>query len=176
LILKLKRSPGIYLVGFMGCGKSTVGELLADEMGWRFLDLDERIQAQQQTTIASIFETQGEAAFRKIEADALEEVIRETYRGRATITALGGGAFAWPGNRERLEDSGVTIWLDVPFKRIEARVGRDSLRPLARDPEKFRTLFEDRRPLYAKADYTISFDSENAQDAVQSILALGLLD
>ncbi len=176
MILKLKRSPGIYLVGFMGCGKSTVGELLADEVGWRFIDLDARIEAQQQTTIANIFETQGEAAFRKIEADALQEVIRETYRGRATIASLGGGAFAWPGNRERLEDSGVTIWLDVPFERIQARVGQDSMRPLARDPEKFKALFEERRPLYAKADYTISFDSDNAQDAVKAIQALGLLD
>lgn len=160
----------------MGCGKSTVGAMLADEIGWRFLDLDQRIEQEQQTTIVDIFETQGEAAFRNIESDALQQVIRETQRGRATVASLGGGAFAWPGNRERLEDSGATIWLDVPFARIEARVGRDSNRPLARDPEKFRALFEERRPLYAKADYTISFDSDYAQDAVQAILALGLLD
>lgn len=176
MILKLKRSPGIYLVGFMGCGKSTVGAMLADEIGWRFLDLDERIEGEQKETIASIFETRGEEAFRKIESEALQQVIRETHRGRATVASLGGGAFPWPGNRERLEDSGVTIWLDVPFERVAARVSGQNHRPLARDPEKFRELFELRRPLYAKADYTISFDSDYAPDAVQAILALGLLD
>ncbi len=176
MILKLKRSPGIYLVGFMGCGKSTVGAMLAEEIGWRFLDLDQRIEQEQQQTIANIFETQGEEAFRKIETEAMQAVIRETYRGRATVASLGGGAFAWPGNREKLEDSGVTIWLDVPFARIEARVSRASHRPLARDPEKFRELFELRRPLYAKADYTIPFDSDNPKEAMDAILALGLLD
>lgn len=176
MILKLKRSPGIYLVGFMGCGKSTVGSLLADEIGWRFLDLDQRIEGEQNARIAQIFEEQGEEAFRKIESEALQQVIRETYRGRATVASLGGGAFAWPGNRERLEDCGVTIWLDVPFERIDARVGRDPLRPLARDAERFRALYEHRRPLYARADYTIPFDSDDAKEAVAAILALGLLD
>ncbi len=176
MILKLKRSPGIYLVGFMGCGKSTVGAQLADEIGWRFLDLDQRIEQEQQRTIASIFDEDGEEAFRKIESETLQQVIRETYRGRATVAALGGGAFAWPGNREKLEDSGVTIWLDVPFERVAQRVARQEHRPLARDPEKFKALFEARKPLYAKADYTIPFDTDHAQDAVQAILALGLLD
>ncbi len=176
MILKLKRSPGIYLVGFMGCGKSTVGAQLADEIGWRFVDLDQRIEGEQHQTIANIFETQGEEAFRKIESDALQALIRETYRGRATVAALGGGAFPWPGNREKLEDSGITIWLDVPFARIEERVGKDSHRPLARDPKRFRELFESCKRLYARAAYTISFDSEESNDAVQAILALGLLD
>lgn len=176
MILKLKRSPGIYLVGFMGCGKSTVGALLAEEIGWRFIDLDQRIEQEQKCSIASIFESQGEAEFRQIESKALQQVIQETYRGRATVASLGGGAFPWPGNREKLEDSGVTIWLDSPFERVEARVARQDHRPLARDPQRFRELFELRRPLYAKADYTIPFDTDNANDAVQAILALGLLD
>ncbi|MBM3758836.1 MAG: shikimate kinase [Acidobacteria bacterium] len=176
MILKLKRSPGIYLVGFMGCGKSTVGAMLADEIGWRFLDLDERIESQQTTTIAGIFEEQGEEAFRKIETAALVDVIRETFRGRASVVALGGGAFPWPGNREKLEDAGVTIWLDVPLERLEKRVAGAEHRPLAKDPVRFRELFEKRRPEYAKADYTIPFDSDNPKDAVEAILALGLLD
>lgn len=176
MILKLKRSPGIYLVGFMGCGKSTVGALLADAIGWRFLDLDQRIEEQQQDTIAHIFESRGEEAFRKIECEALQALIKETYRGKATVASLGGGAFAWPGNRERLEDSGVTIWLDVPFEIVEARVKREHHRPLARDPVRFRELFDLRKPLYAKADYTIHVESDNAQDTVQAILDLELLD
>ena len=160
----------------MGCGKSTVGAKLADEIGWRFLDLDHFIEDQQQKSIASIFEAQGEPAFRQIEADALQSVIQETYRGRATVASLGGGAFPWPGNRERLEDAGVTIWLDVPFARIEKRISNQDHRPLARDPHKFRELFDKRRSFYSQADYTIPFNTDHAQDAVQAILALGLLD
>lgn len=160
----------------MGCGKTTVGAKLADEIGWRFLDLDQSIENQQQKSIASIFESQGEPAFREIESQALQSVIKETYRGRATVTSLGGGAFPWPGNRERLEDAGVTIWLDVPFLLIEKRIAKQDHRPLARDPKKFRELFDKRRSFYALADYTIPFNTDNAQDAVQAILALGLLD
>ncbi len=73
MILKLKRTPAIYLVGFMGCGKSTVGRALADELGWTFVDLDEEIERKQGATIASIFDTRGEAAFREMECDALRE-------------------------------------------------------------------------------------------------------
>lgn len=176
MILKLKRSPGIYIVGFMGSGKSTVGALLADEIGWRFLDLDQRIEAEQNEAIGSIFATRGEETFRKIECDALQQVIRETYRGKATVASLGGGAFTWPGNCERIEESGVSIWLDVPFEVLEERVKRENHRPLAKDPVRFRELFEQRKPLYAKADYTIKVTSDHAPDTVQAILALGLLD
>ncbi len=176
MTLKLKRSPGIYLVGFMGCGKSTVGARLAGEIGWRFLDLDERIEQEQGVTIARIFAEKGEPEFRRIESEALSEVIRETQRGRATVASLGGGAFAWPGNREKLEDAGVTIWLDVPFARIVARVGESPHRPLAQDRERFARLYEQRRPLYAKADYRIPFDTDEASDAVTAILQLGLLN
>ena len=176
MTLKLKRSPGIYLVGFMGCGKSTVGAQLAEAIGWRFLDLDTRIEQEQGTTIAQIFAHRGESEFRRIETETLSAVIRETQRGRATVASLGGGAFVWPGNREKLEDAGVTIWLDVPFARILARVGASPHRPLAQDPERFARLYEERRPLYARADYIIPFDTDEANDAVTAILQLGLLD
>ena len=175
MILKLKRSPGIYLVGFMGCGKSTVGAALAEQIGWRFVDLDRDIETQQGRLIIDIFESHGEPAFRQIESDAIQQLIKDTYRGRATVAALGGGAFTWPGNRERLDDSGVTIWLDVPFARIEARIASQTHRPLARDSKRFRELFDSRRITYSKADYTIPFDSDNPQDAVQAIQALHLL-
>jgi shikimate kinase len=176
LILKLKRSPGIYLVGFMGSGKSTVGNLLAEEIGWRFVDLDDRIVADQGLSISSIFEQSGEAIFRTIETRLLDGLIREVHRGKATVAALGGGAFAWPGNAERLEDAGITIWLDAPLARIEERIARHTHRPLARDPEKFRALYESRRATYARADYTIAVDSDEPFDIVKRILGLGLFD
>ncbi len=176
MILKLKRSPGIYLVGFMGCGKSTIGELLADEIGWRYVDLDERIVADEGLSIASIFEQRGEPAFRAIETKALETLVREVHRGKASVAALGGGAFAWPGNREKLEDSGVTIWLDVPLERIQARIAQQNHRPLARDPERMRILFAARREAYAKASFRLAIQDDEPRDVVQRILKLGLFD
>ena len=65
--IKLKRAPGIYIAGFMGSGKSTVGRMLADRLGWNFVDLDAEIEAKEHTTIANIFETRGEPEFRHIE-------------------------------------------------------------------------------------------------------------
>ena len=95
MILKLKRTPGIYLVGFMGSGKSTVGRALADELGWHFIDLDEEIERQQGCTISSIFDSQGEPAFRKVESEALHKVVRAIQSGRPHVVALGGGAWYW---------------------------------------------------------------------------------
>ncbi len=163
-------------MGFMGCGKSTVGELLSEEIGWRFVDLDERIVAEQGLSIASIFEQRGEEAFRGIESKALDNLVREVHRGKATVASLGGGAFPWPGNREKLEDSGVSIWLDAPLARIEARIAKQMHRPLARDPERFRQLYASRRTEYAKADYTIEVDTDDANSVMQKILKLGLFD
>src|SRR5947209_16272732 len=81
MILKLKRTPGIYLVGFMGCGKSTVGRALADELGWYFSDLDEDIEQAAGTTIAEIFDTKGEAAFRAMETESLRKRVHTVQSG-----------------------------------------------------------------------------------------------
>src|SRR5579871_148086 len=93
MILKLKRTPAIYLVGFMGCGKSTVGRALAEELGWKFTDLDEEIERGAQTTISEIFATRGEPAFRELESAALREHVRVVRMGRPQVISLGGGAF-----------------------------------------------------------------------------------
>src|SRR6185369_15725528 len=69
--LRLKRTPGLYLVGFMGCGKSTVGRLVADALGWRFVDVDDDIEAREGCPISDIFETRGEREFRRIESEAI---------------------------------------------------------------------------------------------------------
>ena len=87
MILKLKRTPGIYLVGFMACGKTTVGGGLAWELGWSFADIDEDIEAVQGIPIAQIFETRGEAEFRRIETAAIQERVRSIERGKPTQNA-----------------------------------------------------------------------------------------
>ena len=113
MILKLKRTPGIYLTGFMGCGKTTVGRALADALGWMFADLDQEIEAREKITIAEIFDTHGEAAFRELETAALKDRIRTVQYGRPQVIALGGGAFLNEENFELVSNNGVSVWLDA---------------------------------------------------------------
>src|SRR5579864_5479674 len=141
MILKLKRTPGIYLVGFMASGKTTIGRLLADELGWSFADLDEDIEAAQGRSIAEIFDADGEDKFRGVEHAAIQKRVREVERGKPMVVALGGGAFAQEMNHALLEDNGVTIWLDCPFSKVCARVEGTQHRPLARDAGKFQQLY-----------------------------------
>ena len=107
--IKLKRSPGIFIAGFMGSGKSTVGRMLADQLGWEFVDLDAEIERAQVTTIAAIFEERGEAEFRRIETQMMERWVRRIEGGSPTVLALGGGAFVQAGNFELIENHGVSI-------------------------------------------------------------------
>ncbi len=172
MILKLKRTPGIYLVGFMGSGKTTIGRRLADELGWSFVDLDADIEAEQGTTIAQIFDTRGEEEFRRIETSAILKRVRMIEKGRPMVVALGGGAFARGGNYELLENNGISVWLDCPFSIVQARVSKESDRPLARDPEKFRELYENRRSAYERADFRIEIEGDDPEPAVESILKL----
>jgi shikimate kinase len=172
MILKLVRTPGIFLVGFMGCGKTTVGKLLADRLGWSFVDLDVEIEAEQKISIPEIFDQYGEAHFRKLETEALRKRTRMVRAGRPMVVALGGGAFARPENLELLEDHGVTMWLDCSLEMVQRRVESSSDRPLARDPRKFCELYEARRPSYARADFRIEVTSDDPAVAVEAICAL----
>jgi len=172
MMLKLVRTPGIYLAGFMGSGKTMVGKLLADRLGWNFIDLDAVIEAEQGTSIASIFETRGEEHFRQLETEAIRKRMRTVRTGVPMVVALGGGAFLRPENFEMLRENGVTVWLDCPFETVRQRVAVNADRPLARDPKRFEELYHARRPLYAKADYRIEILSDNPELAVGAICRL----
>lgn len=172
MILKLVRTPGIYLVGFMGSGKTTVGRLLADRLGWEFIDLDAEIEAEQHCSIADIFDRCGEEHFRKIETAAIAKRLKKVRMGRPLVMALGGGAFARKENFELLDENGVTIWLDCSFETACRRLQNASDRPLARDPQKFAELYEARRSAYACADYRIEISSDNPTPAVDAICKL----
>jgi shikimate kinase len=174
MILKLKRTPGIYLVGFMGCGKSTVGRALADELGWSFFDIDSEIESSAGSTISEIFDNQGEQMFRALEASALARRVKSVQSGHPQVIALGGGAVLNDKNLELILNHGVVIWLDAPFPLMEKRVAAESHRPLARDPEKLRELFELRAPRYALADFRVEALEEEATATVRRILELPL--
>lgn len=175
MILKLKRTPGIYLVGFMGSGKTTVGKALAERVGWQFIDLDDDIEAGAGHSISEIFTQQGEAVFRELERAALNRRIRMIQSGQPTILALGGGAFVQAGAPELLEANGVSIWLDCSIDRVERRTSGEDHRPLARDRESFRALYETRRTGYARAEYRIEVTSDDPAKTVNAILDLSLL-
>lgn len=169
--IRLKRTPGLYLVGFMGSGKSTVGRALGRQLGWSFFDIDDEIEAAEKTTIAQLFDTRGEPEFRRIEAAILREHVKWVERGRPAVMALGGGAFIESANRELVTGNGIAIWLDCPFETVQRRTGHASHRPLARDPEKFEALYRSRRETYALADIHVPIESDDPAATVTSILA-----
>jgi len=172
MILKLKRTPGLYIVGFMGSGKSTVGRALAKHLGWRFADLDEDIEAREQMPIAQIFDERGEEEFRRVEHEALKRRISDIARGVPWVLAVGGGCFAQAKNLELMTNHGLSLWLDAPLEIIRSRVAHSTHRPLARDPEKFEELFHSRRISYEKADYRIEVGPSGSPGAVEDILQL----
>ena len=173
--LKLKRTPGIYVVGFMASGKSTIGRLLARRLGWNFFDTDQEIEAAEKMTIAKIFDARGEAEFRRIESGVIRRHIRSVERGRPTVLALGGGAFAAQANRDLLENNGVTVWLDCPFEVVERRVALAAHRPLARDPRQLAALYHARREAYRLADICVPIENDDPAGVVEAILSHPLI-
>lgn len=172
MILKLARTPAIYLVGFMGSGKTTVGRRLADRLGWTFVDLDAEIEAEQGLSIAEIFDRYGEEHFRRLETEAIRQRVRLAQRGRPMVIALGGGAFARECNIDLLQHNGVTVWLDCPEAVAWGRVEANSDRPLARDRERFTALYETRRACYARADFRVESYSDDPESIVEAVLGL----
>lgn len=152
--------------GFMGCGKTTVGHALADRLHRKFVDTDQLVEAKQGMTISQIFDTRGEAFFRKLEQEACRTVSMEKNR----VVSTGGGALTIPENVALLRQTGKIILLDVPFAVLAQRVGAGIDRPLFRDPAKANALYEARMPLYrAAADIVIDGDGTPEQ-VVQRIL------
>src|SRR3954466_15267800 len=170
--LKLKRTPGLYLVGFMASGKTTVGRSLASELGWPFSDVDSELEQEQQTTIAQIFTERGEQAFRDLETEAIRKRITKIQAGHPCVVALGGGAFVQSRNWELIEGNGITIWLDCPLERVQQRLGNDTTRPLASNRQGLASLLEPRLPLYSRADFRIDVDCDDTAEITARILRL----
>lgn len=173
--LKLKRTPGIYLVGFMGSGKTTIGRMYAEHIGWRFADLDDDIEIRQKTSISDLFAQAGEEQFRRVESEAIRQRVNLICRGLPTVLALGGGAFTRDENVVLLNDHGITVWLDVPFEVVKMRVAGSDHRPLARDSERFERLFQERRESYARADHRVEIGTDS-REGFRKLVELCLLD
>ena len=153
----------VYLVGFMGAGKSTVGRALAARLGVPFVDLDEAFETLSGATVRRAFEERGEAWFREREA----ELLRGTEALPDAVIALGGGTFTFPENRAVVQRSGRSIFLHVPFEVVAARLrGKAADRPLFRSLEDARSLYEARLPSYRLSDGTLLLEGDEGVDAV----------
>ena len=167
----------VFLVGFMGAGKTSVGRALSHQLGWSFEDLDDRVQAREGRSIETIFRDSGEAAFRQAEHTALRELISQ-LSDFPQIIALGGGAFVQPENAVLLGTSEVkTIFLDGSVEELFRRCQEQNLeRPLRSNAENFRTLYEKRRPHYLKASLRIETQGKSVEAiAKEVVVALGLV-
>jgi shikimate kinase len=160
----------------MGSGKSTVGSRLAQQLGWRFVDLDEKIEAASGITIPQFFERHGEPAFRQLEVEQLRAALgRSLERQEPTILALGGGTYAQLGAPEFLRNLGVPVlWLDSPIDVLLSRCTTMTGRPLFRDESSFRALYAQRTASYQLADFHV--DSSGAPgEVVAEILRRGIV-
>jgi shikimate kinase len=158
----------VFLVGFMGAGKSSVGRALSRRLGWRFEDLDERIQARERRTIEQIFQQSGEAEFRRAEHAAFRELLADLSSSPGVV-ALGGGAFVHANNAALIEEAGgLAIFLDAPVEELFRRCQQEQMeRPLRRDLDQFRQLYETRRPHYMAATLRI----ETAGKDIETVAA-----
>jgi shikimate kinase len=145
------KADKLYLVGFMGAGKTSVARALGRRMGWRVEDIDHRIEAREHQRVAEIFARRGEPYFRSVERAVLQELLPQ----RHAIVATGGGTFADPENRAAMLADGAVVWLDVPLERVIDRVPADGRRPLAADREQMEQLYERRRAAYSQAHIRI---------------------
>ena len=160
----------VYLVGFMAAGKTTVARLVAARLGWRVEDVDELIEARERRTVAEIFARSGEPYFRALERD----ILRLLLPLRHTVVATGGGTFMDPDNRTAINLDGLSIWLDVPFEEIVARIPADGRRPLAADRAQLERLFAIRQATYANARLRIDARGAHAEEVAERIIeALG---
>lgn len=158
----------IYLVGFMGAGKTTIGRLLADKLGWRFVDLDKEIEKYERRTITAMFSESGEPHFRNVERECLRIV---SSMERAVI-ALGGGAYVDPQNRALAGKTGLTVWLKVSFPQVLDRVKIDGTRPKFASRSQAEDLLKSRAPAYAQAEFHISTDLGTPQSVVDEIMGV----
>lgn len=160
------KTDKIYLVGFMGAGKTTVGRRLARRLDWRLEDLDDRIEQVEQRAVADIFRDRGEPYFRAVEREILFSFLSVPHM----VVATGGGTFVDPENRAAMLADGTVIWLDLPFSMVVERVPSDGRRPLAQDRAALETLYLARRAAYQHAHIRVETASHRPDALVEEVL------
>ena len=159
----------IVLVGIMGAGKSTVGKILADRLGMRFIDADQEIERAAGCTITDFFEKYGEVEFRKGE----ERVISRILAGEPCVLATGGGAFMSEATRLLIKKMATSVWLRVSFEVLAKRLEKRSDRPLLQttDPQQtLKALIKKRYPIYNDADFIVDAENDGVDITVSKVI------
>jgi shikimate kinase len=166
-----RTAPHVALIGMMGCGKTTVGRLLATQLDREVIDLDARLVSRHAMSISEMFSANGEAWFRNAEAELLSETLLATS---AQVVSVGGGAVIRPENRDALRASAIVVWLRASVETLVTRNGQGLGRPmLAGNPEeRIRTLVTEREPFYQDASHLIiDVDDLSAPQTVECVRA-----
>jgi shikimate kinase len=159
----------IVLVGIMGAGKSTVGKILADRLGMRFIDADQEIERAAGCTITDFFEKYGEVEFRKGE----ERVISRILAGEPCVLATGGGAFMSEATRLLIKKIATSVWLRVSFEVLAKRLEKRFDRPLLQtaDPQQtLKALIKKRYPIYNDADFIVDAENDGVDITVSKVV------
>tara|TARA_B100000989_G_scaffold262285_1_gene213709 strand:+ start:936 stop:1505 length:570 start_codon:yes stop_codon:yes gene_type:complete len=159
----------IVLVGIMGAGKTTVGKILADRIGVKFIDADQEIERAAGCTITDFFKKYGEVEFRKGE----ERVISRILAGQPCVLATGGGAFMSQATRLLIKKTATSIWLRVGFEVLEKRLEKRSGRPLLQtvDPQQtLKELIKERYPIYNYADFIVDGENDGVDTTVSRVI------
>jgi len=158
------------LTGFMGCGKSSTGRILAGKLGLPFIDLDEAIEKIEGRSICEIFAAEGEEGFRSVELKTLRGVLASAPE-RGLVLALGGGTVTTDDARELILSQTECIWLKTDIEKIIRNIGSHTeSRPLFKDREKAEALYKKREPYYNMAHLCIDMSGKNPERAAEEIL------
>jgi len=161
----------IYLVGFMGAGKTTVGRELAARISAPFFDLDELIESAEKASIKEVFAQHGEPYFRKRERD----VLRSTRHLESAVVATGGGTFTFDENIQLIQSEGLSVYLSAPYSLLRSRIGEKATeRPLFRDDIAAHELYASRIRYYRMSDITIEVREEETTNEIVERLLLEL--
>jgi shikimate kinase len=177
----MRLNKWIFLVGFSGSGKSTLGRTLASRLNWRFVDLDSHLEKQAGRSIATIFKTAGEAAFRRMERGSLRQLLTGRKRG---VMALGGGAFESARVRALVRRRGISVYLSSSLRELYRRLKDGHDRPLlnvslraGETPRQARLrcmqkMLDRRLANYRRADFIVSTTGKTVNQSAAELLRL----
>ena len=160
------RADKIYLVGFMAAGKSSLAREVGRRLGWQVEDVDDRIESRERRPIATIFATDGEAYFRAVERDIVQELLPP----RHVVVATGGGTFVDPDLRALMKADGAVFWIDAPLGQIIDRLPRDGSRPMAASRLQLERLYGARRLAYAQAHVRLDATRASIGDLADEVV------
>ena len=160
------RADKVYLVGFMGAGKTTTARTLGKRLDWKVEDIDACIEREERRDIPTIFRQDGEPYFRSREREVLVGLLPE----RGVVVASGGGTFVDPANRELMLKDGAVVWLDAPLATVLSRIPLDGRRPLAADRLEMEQLYNQRLAAYRQAHFRVDAGRGSVEGLVEAIV------